>query len=74
MEGAALLGYGIIKTLHIELGVGEVEAESRYFFTCYELGTNGRHVENNKGDHDHSTVTKIKIKKKTDVMRYKQRK
>jgi hypothetical protein len=48
MVGAYVQGYGIIKTLHIELGEGGVEAESRYFFTCYELGTNGRHVENNK--------------------------
>jgi len=50
MVGAYVEGYGIIKTLHIELGGGVVVvAESRYFFTCYELGTNGRHVENNKG-------------------------
>jgi len=40
-------GYGIIKTLHIGLGGGG--GRESFFFTCYELRTNGRHMENNKG-------------------------
>jgi hypothetical protein len=42
-------GYRIIKTLHIELGGGGWRQRVVIFFTFYELGTNGRHVENNKG-------------------------
>jgi len=72
MVGAYVEGYGIIKTLHVELG-GWVGGRESLFFTCYELGTNGRHVEKNKRDHDHSTLTKIK-KKADDARIYKQRK
>lgn len=47
MVGANVEGYGIIKTLHIGLGGGW--RQRVVFFTCYELRTNGRHMENNKG-------------------------
>lgn len=48
MVGVCVQGYGIIKTLHIQSERGWRQRVV-IFFTCYELGTNGRHVENNKG-------------------------